>query len=765
MTGNQDVCRLEISDDTIDFSNDRVRISYHIRLGTIELLDAENSEVLFKRSYIQVHTDKQVLDSRKMTYKSFSSMDFDDERAKGKALVLRLSDPEGTADVNIRLTLAEGIRGYWCTVQYRRKKESCSLISIDPFVIDIENESRLFLGWNGNKIRMFKNGFHSWELSHAKKIESGENKSHLFSALTDISTKKGLIIGFTTAIKQLSSVTVYGRDKEDERLAQIVASVNTNGIDVSENISVISEELFVLVGDESRRALEEYVEQLAASMKAISWERVPFGWCSWYFYYTMPDEGEILTNTRFLQERFGNELEWIQIDDGFQKAVGDWEENSRFPTGLKSLSKKIEEMNFKSGIWTAPFVASEHSEIFKDRPDWFVRDNDNKPIAVDQNPLWLGNYYALDLTNPQVLEYIENLFRRLKGYGFQYFKIDFLYFAAVNGRRHDQTVTFGDLLRRGLEAVRKGVGDALILGCGAPIGECIGIVNAMRIGTDIATAWRYDWGGGVYECAVNTMSRAVFHNRLWINDPDCILVRQEDNDLTLDEIHLWLNLVALSGGILMLSDRMEEVSEERLSMIDKMIPIYPKGAIAIDALTEENPRVFALPIETPFGRWAVVSVSNLNEEPIDIRFSLEEIGLDESGPCHVFNFWDESYEGIYEKTVSLRKLPSHSSKLFAIKPEELVPSLLSTSIHFTQGAVEIGAYEWNSKTNELELTVIRSTRKAESIFVVFGGTWKPMKAYLNDQVTEFHSIAPEVISINQQFKKGQAVRISFTNIR
>ena len=276
----------------------------------------------------------------------------------------------------------------------------------------------------------------------------------------------------------------------------------------------------------------------------------------------------------------------------------------------------------------------------------------------------------MDLTNPKVLKHIKSVFAKLKQDGFEYFKIDFLYHAAILGRRHDSKITRAQAIRRGLEVIREAVGDDLILGCGAPLGPCIGIVNMMRIGTDIATDWRYDWGGGVYECSVNTMTRAAMHDRLWINDPDCVLVRQDDNNLTEDEVKLWLNVVALSGGAVLLSDRMMDVSEERLEFLDKVLPPYRKSAIAIDALDRANPSVFALPIETSAGRWAVLGAINLNESPIDVTVALESMGLDPSVPHHVFDFWNQEYHGLSEDQITLHKLKPHTSKLLAIRPEQ-----------------------------------------------------------------------------------------------
>ena len=53
-------------------------------------------------------------------------------------------------------------------------------------------------------------------------------------------------------------------------------------------------------------------------------------------------------------------------------------------------------------------------------------------------------------------------------------------------------------VRAGFEAVRRGAGDdTFLLGCGAPLGPTIGVVDGMRIGPDVAP-W---WGAARRSCA------------------------------------------------------------------------------------------------------------------------------------------------------------------------------------------------------------------------------------------------------------------------
>ncbi|TFG09585.1 alpha-galactosidase, partial [Candidatus Thorarchaeota archaeon] len=698
-------CQLVVTEEGIRLSNSDVAIFFDTQLGLLMLTSSDEKEMCFSRGYVQIHTKKEVFDSRQMIYKSFSTLDFREERGEGKAVVIRLQNAERTAEIHVKLSITKGYPGYSCVVQFKnRTGDAVKIDSIDPFVIDVDDATRVYTGRKAQNLRFFKNGYHSWELSQALEITKGRNLSHYYSVLHNTESGNSIGLGFVTLADQHPRIMFFGRDEEERRLAQIATSCSTDGVAVENNATIMSEELLVTVGKDPKECLDMYLGTLARRMQAVSWDEVPTGWCSWYFYYVMPDEEEILKNITFLEDRYP-EIGWIQLDDGYQKAVGDWRENDRFSSGLSRIVQAAENAGYRAGIWTAPFVASEHSEIFKDKPDWFVRDDDNQPIPVDENPLWLGKYYAFDLTNPLVLDFIEILFKTLKDDGFEYFKIDFLYHAAIQGRRYDNSLTGTQALRQGLEKIREAVGKSLILGCGAPLGPCIGLVNMMRIGTDIATDWRLEWGGGVYECSINTITRANLHNRLWINDPDCILVRQDDNNLTLDEIRLWLSIVAVSGGAVLLSDRMMEVNEERLALADKVLPPLKRRGFSPDALYESEPRVFAVPVDCPMGQWSVVAVVNLTEREIDVEFPLDSIGREEKAPCHIFEFWEHKYEGETEDVVKIDALKPHTCRLLTIKPESPIPCVLSTSMHFSQGAVELKNQDWDPSQNELSVVV------------------------------------------------------------
>ena len=97
-----------------------------------------------------------------------------------------------------------------------------------------------------------------------------------------------------------------------------------------------------------------------------------------------------------------------------QEALGDWFPNERFPHGLKWLANELQSRHgLKLGLWIAPTDAAETSDLFKQHPDWMLKDDSGKPL-VNWKWYWKPNpnCYELDATNPAAAKYIHDTFAR-----------------------------------------------------------------------------------------------------------------------------------------------------------------------------------------------------------------------------------------------------------------------------------------------------------------------------------------------------------------
>ena len=64
----------------------------------------------------------------------------------------------------------------------------------------------------------------------------------------------------------------------------------------------------------------------------------------------------------------------VQIDDGWEELVGDWQPNAKFPSGMRGLADRITDAGFTPGLWLAPFIALPHSRLATERPELLLRD-------------------------------------------------------------------------------------------------------------------------------------------------------------------------------------------------------------------------------------------------------------------------------------------------------------------------------------------------------------------------------------------------------
>ena len=94
----------------------------------------------------------------------------------------------------------------------------------------------------------------------------------------------------------------------------------------------------------------------------------PTGWCSWYCFGSKVTAQQVLDNLDFIAKQIPG-LRYIQIDDGYQPAMGDWlETGTAFGGNVQGVLKQIRERGFEPAIWVAPFIAEENSHLFKQHP-------------------------------------------------------------------------------------------------------------------------------------------------------------------------------------------------------------------------------------------------------------------------------------------------------------------------------------------------------------------------------------------------------------
>jgi alpha-galactosidase len=335
------------------------------------------------------------------------------------------------------------------------------------------------------------------------------------------------------------------------------------------------EEFSYLSGPDREALLEGVASRLAAHHKPLAFRAPPSGWCSWYCFGPKVTARQVLDNLEVIARDIPG-LRYIQIDDGYQPAMGDWlETGTAFGGAVQTVLRQIRDRGFEPAIWVAPFIAEEGSTLFRQHPDWFVKDSTGAPLRADRVTFggWRrGPWYALDGTHPEAQAHLERVFRTMRDeWGCTYFKLDANFWGAIHGGRfHDPRASRIEAYRRGMAAVLRGTRDRFVLGCNHPIWPSIGVIHGSRSSHDIRRDWKR-----VSDTARQNLSRNWQNGRLWWNDPDAIVLTGALSD---DEFRFHATTIFASGGMILSGDDLTTITAPRLAMLKKLQP--PTGRAA-----------------------------------------------------------------------------------------------------------------------------------------------------------------------------------------
>jgi len=486
-----------------------------------------------------------------------------------------------------------------------------------------------------------------------------------------------LNIAFTTFNR---FYTEFGTNKKD-----IAASIYL------ENKPVKKGELYTLetiAMDDSTPGLEffeEYTEILSKKHTVVLPESIPVGWSSWSCLYGSVTQNEVLKQAGELATHWKEKgADLIQIDDGWQEGgsfASIWTNNKNtFPDDIPQLKEELNKLGLRLGLWLSPGLIIDKSEAFENfRP--YINTVDGKMVkhfggddtlAADIN----GSVYGLRLDDKYVLDYIKEVFHKCKDeYGACYFKLDFLINLLIrlgNGAsRVEYTTGYAvEVYRNFIHEIRKTVGeDSFLLACGSPVGESIGIYDSIRISNDIT--WEGAGNPGsispwliMWKDAQSAFLRSPFHKKVFINDPDALLVRDFDSghndglNLTYEEAKMWATVVAMTGGQILINEEIHKLSEERKALIDNILP--PLGLAA-------RPRNF---FEFPKCTETFINFDENSQLCALYNWDEEEITKEFKNPFEkkaiMIDCWSHEIIGEIETTYTFT-FPPHTCKAMLVK--------------------------------------------------------------------------------------------------
>lgn len=375
------------------------------------------------------------------------------------------------------------------------------------------------------------------------------------------------------------NITIYGSKSERKGFTIFEADMTANTFTVRKDVEGLNltsgqeYEMFdiAIIENEYEKAFDEYFFDFIG----VKEPRIKHlaGYTSWYNYFSKITE-EICLRDLDGMDRAKECVDIFQLDDGFQTATGDWlsVDKKKFPNGLKSLADKIHDKGYLAGIWLAPFCAQITSKVAKEHPDWLIKDEKTGKKLLRH--IGWGGAYAFDIYNEGAREYIKHFFDViLNDWGFDMVKLDFLFTQCLTPRYGK---TRGEIMCDGVDLLREACGDKLILGCGVPLGACMGIFDACRVTCDVNKVFK----GNLLNVARinnevpsaqgainNTIFRRHLDGRAFCNDPDVLFLRKENLTFTDEQKYLLGKINAVCGNVLFVSDNAGDYDYKSLTLM------------------------------------------------------------------------------------------------------------------------------------------------------------------------------------------------------
>jgi hypothetical protein len=428
------------------------------------------------------------------------------------------------------------------------------------------------------------------------------------------------------------------------------------------------------------------------------------GWCSWYNLYGYITEENILDHLHAAQKAVQDHhlpMRVFQIDDGFTPEMGDWLlVKPQFPRGMKPLLDDIRAAGFIPGLWIAPFMVGCRSQLYREHPDWVVRDAQTGGPLVCMarygEERWFKRseeHYVLDATHPEAFEYLRQVFHTWRHeWGCEYFKTDFMLFGSDYGPEraifHTPGATRIENFMRVARMIHQEIGnEALWLGCGCPLWATIGLVDGIRIGGDVGVSW----SGGLSAQSLlrDLATRNVGNHILWQIDPDCVLLRERFHHLSEAEVEALALYAGMSGGIMMTSDHLGELGEKRMRLWKLLLPLgrrschFPLlGQTALSYVSHSTPWSSQPVLEAvandpvlvqvrPAAKDGVgaVFILNSSDQAVQRTYPLAALGL--NGPCYVY---DGSQDVAWPQAVDeiAITLAHHEGRLLFVSPQPIL---------------------------------------------------------------------------------------------
>ena len=540
--------------------------------------------------------------------------------------------------------------------------------------------------------------------------------SHVFLAIADPATRRGLVAGFVT-LEKADGILFSGRDGD----AATLAAQNDYGrFLLPAGKPVTGETLALGFFADARLGLEQWADATARANHIKLRPRMS-GYCTWY---SQPHGGAgDETHLRELTEFAAKELKpygfnYVQIDDMWQdgarrkgpaKVFERVNPKGPYPSGMKPAADHIRGNDLTAGIWYMPFAGDHEDPWFQDKQHWFAKNADGSPYFT----AWGGG--ALDLTHPEVQQYVHRIAKlTTRDWGYRFLKLDGLWTGLANAQLyvangykpddlgvatvHNPDLTPFEAYHQAFRKLREGAGpDTYILGCCASqnmrsFGAAIGHVDAMRIGPDNGPDW-----GSLQRGPWHGTNRYFLHGRIWHNDPDPVYVRAS---VPIQHARAICSWVAVTGALHASSEWLPGLPPDRLDLLRRSLPVHDFSARPLDLFENELAQAWHVSNPAQPQRHLIALFQWDANKAGSFSRTVEQLDLPPGETWVGYEYWSNTLVAPFRERLETT-VPGASCKVISLVAARPHPQVLGSSRHITQGLIDLHEETWTASTSTL----------------------------------------------------------------
>lgn len=240
----------------------------------------------------------------------------------------------------------------------------------------------------------------------------------------------GISIGHTELIPRLVSLPIE-KDKYDDWAQMGLEYDLSQPMEFAHGDTLKTVTTFVAVhtGDcfNSLQAYSKFMQASGVQLAQVEPEAYEAVWCGWGYEQRFTVD-EIMTTLKKVKE-LG--IKWIDIDYGFQQALGDWSpDRSKFPHGstdMRNMVNSIHAMGLKAKLWWAPLTVDPNSQLLANDPDIQLLNIDYVPQFIT---FW-NSYYMSPAYEKTIQHTKETLKLFLEEWDFDGLKMDGMHINCV----------------------------------------------------------------------------------------------------------------------------------------------------------------------------------------------------------------------------------------------------------------------------------------------------------------------------------------------